>query len=318
MTPDTSENSSFSKQLPGLQLAIDSTSLGEFKLCPRRYYYAIICGLEPKDRSVHLTFGLLMHEGRENYDRLRAEGRKHEDALKHTLLWLMHETWNRELGRPWQSESKEKNRLTAIRSLVWYLDQFEHGDPFQTEILSDGRPAVELSFSLNLGFDSKSTGESFVMCGHIDRVASLNDVRYVLDLKTSSRPLDARFFSAFSPNNQFSLYSLASKIIFDLPVQGIIVDGLQVGVDFTRFARGLVPRDSATLDEWLADTTRWIESMETCAIESHWPINDKSCDMWGGCHFRGVCSKSPKSREHELKVGFKKRIWDPLQRRGDV
>jgi hypothetical protein len=39
---DPSEfNTSFSKLLPGMQVAIDSTSLGAFKTCPRYYYYNI-------------------------------------------------------------------------------------------------------------------------------------------------------------------------------------------------------------------------------------------------------------------------------------
>ena len=68
VNPAARGNSSFSTRLPGFQLAIDSTSLGEFKLCPRRYYYSILRGLGPRGGSVHLTFGIWMHTAREKYE----------------------------------------------------------------------------------------------------------------------------------------------------------------------------------------------------------------------------------------------------------
>jgi hypothetical protein len=42
--------------LPGtkIQFAIDSTSLGYLKTCPRLYEYIMIEGWSPKDDSVHL------------------------------------------------------------------------------------------------------------------------------------------------------------------------------------------------------------------------------------------------------------------------
>ena len=79
--PDTSGNTSFSRQMPGLQLAVDSTSLGEFKICPRRYYYAIVLGWQTRVESVHLTFGILLHGARERYDHRRSAGDSHDDAV---------------------------------------------------------------------------------------------------------------------------------------------------------------------------------------------------------------------------------------------
>ena len=60
LNPST-ENSAFSKSLPGLQIAWDSTSLGTLKECPRKYQYSIMLGKQPREISVHLTFGLYYH-----------------------------------------------------------------------------------------------------------------------------------------------------------------------------------------------------------------------------------------------------------------
>ena len=52
----------FSRKLPGMQLQVNSSSLGPFKQCPRKYYYTIVTGLETAERSIHLTFGTLVHK----------------------------------------------------------------------------------------------------------------------------------------------------------------------------------------------------------------------------------------------------------------
>lgn len=322
----TAGNSAFSRQLPGLQLAIDSTSLGEFKLCPRRYYYSIVLGYQTKIESVHLTFGILLHGARERYDHARAAGQAHQSALRTALGWVLDQTWNRELSRPWTSDHKTKNRETLLRSTVWYLDQFAEGDPLETIILSNGKPAVELSFRFDSGYVSAG-GESWLYCGHLDRIARLNSEPYIVDLKTTEHGIDAHWFAKFTPFNQFSMYAAAGQVAFAVPVRGVIVDGLQVGVGFTRVQRGLVAREPAGLDEWHRANRRWLEFMDSCAREAGvwepdptaaWPMNEQSCDKWGGCPFRPVCSRPPTARAQWLASDYRRRVWDPLQRRGDI
>lgn len=310
-----SENSSFSTITPGFQWAIDSTSLGEAKLCPKKYHYSIVQGLQPKAESPHLRFGLLLHEGRERYERLHQQQPllSHDELLDAILDWALRETWDQRLGRPWLSGHNVKNRQTLIQTLVWYLDAMAQGDNLETLILANGKPAVELSFRFDSGL--VIGGENIILCGHLDRLAELSGQRFVSDIKTSSSELSPRWLAQFTPGNQFSLYSIAARVAFDEPVKGLIVDGVQVGVGFARFARHIVPRDEATLEEWLEDAGYWIGQMHQWAREARWPRNDKACDLYGGCPFRSVCSKSPASRERELALNFIPRVWDPLKTR---
>src|SRR5271167_1415999 len=90
----TAENSSFSRRLPGLQIAVDSTSLGVFKTCPRKYQYSIIFGWRSREESPHLTFGILLHKAREQYDHLRSQSTPHEEALAAVVRWTLNETWD--------------------------------------------------------------------------------------------------------------------------------------------------------------------------------------------------------------------------------
>lgn len=310
-------NTAFSSKATSLQLAWDSTSLGQFKECPRKYYMNIVCGHVPRSTSVHLLFGQYFHAGLEKYDHARAAGAEHRDAQLEAVRHTMDISWDREKNRPWYSDDTNKNRFTLVRSVSWYLDQFAD-DPIQTIILANGKPAVELSFRMNTDYVSRLTGEPFLLCGHLDRLGKFNDEIYVIDRKTSKSTINAEFFEKFSPDNQFTLYVLAARNSFALPVRGLICDAAQVAVTFTRFRRGFITRTDAQLDEWYEELGWWLGLVEHCVEHNIWPQNDKSCGSYGGCPYRSICAKSPSVRDQWLKAEFHQRTWDPLQVRGDI
>jgi hypothetical protein len=292
-----------------LQFAWDSTSLGELKLCPRRYQYTIIEGWRKASENVHFRFGGEYHAALEHYDRLRAEGMAHKDALEETVSTALYRTWEYDEeglnGAPWQSDHNLKNRATLIRSIVWYLDTFGEADPAKTVILQNGAPAVELSFKFEFT-------DTHLLCGHLDRVVNLHGDHFVMDRKTTTTTISPHFFEGFSPDNQMSLYTLAAQVIYSTPVKGVIIDGVQVAVGFSRFERGFAYRTPAQLAEWQQDTLLHIRAAERYAEADYWPTNDKSCHNYGGCPFRGICSKDPGVRDKFLESNFVRNPWNPL------
>jgi PD-(D/E)XK nuclease superfamily len=315
MTP---VNSAFSPTIPFLQLAWDSTSLGFLKECPRKYFLTIVSSTVTKDQSVHLTFGILYHSALEAYDRARAEGKSHAQAKIFAVRTALTQSWNRELRRAWNSGDQYKNRLTLVRSIVWYLAQYEN-DPVATIILANGRPAVELSFRYSTTYISPD-GSPYILCGHLDRVGRLENLPFIIDRKTTKYQLEERWFSQFSPDNQMTLYSFSGKIVYQLPTQGVMIDGAQVLVNSTRFKRGFTHRTDSQLNEWYRELGYWLDQAAYFASSQFWPMNDKSCGNYGGCPFRGICDKSPEVREMFLNdpSKFTVRSWNPLQIRGDV
>ncbi len=332
MTQERMENTSFSKINPFLQLAVDSTSLKAFKNCPRYYYYSIVQGFQTRTESVHLTFGLLMHQSLEHYHHGKARGQSHADAMDFALSFALKATWNKDLKRPWDSGDSYKNRYTLLRSVVGYLDKYGENDALETVVLASGKPAVELSFSFQSGFVSRTTGEDFLFSGHLDRLATLNGAAYIADVKTSKSELNARFWAGHNPSTQFGMYLLAGQIVYKLPVQGLIVDGAQVLVGESRFDRHLITKDQFQMDEYYRGTGQWLERMEAAADEAldisksimpstvtdAYPMNEESCTKYLGCDFQSICARSPHQRGQWLETGFKRRVWDPLQRRGDI
>ncbi len=297
-------NKAFSPDLPTLQLAWDSTSYGALKTCPFNYYLSIVLGWQPKKRSIHLTFGLAFHDAMEHYHRLIASGETHAKSLRlvvraayfRQLLQDSHDLAIPE-GMP------AKTPKTLIRTIVWYLDQFEN-DPATTYILTNGKPAVELSFSFPLD-------DKFSYCGHFDRIAEYNNSLFVTDYKTSKSQLNARYFAQFSPDIQMTGYTLASQIVFEVPAKGIIVDAVQLGVTFSDFSRQIIQRTPSQLEDFLDDLRIDLEIAEIYAKNNSWPMNPKACSHYSGCVFHKVCSHPASVRENFLRADFTKRIWDP-------
>lgn len=317
-----------SPYLPGtnIQYAWDSTSLGLLKTCPRLYQYTMIDGYQPKEESVHLRFGIELHSALQDYDLSRAAGVKHEDAIHDTIRALLERTYG------WAPDEdtkagKYKNRRSIVRTVVDYLDHYKD-DPATTVLLQDGRPAVELSFRFELDFGPKSIDKDahimvedrpFLLTGHLDRVVEFSGDQYVMDRKSTMTTPSPYYFSQYQPNNQMTLYTLASQVIMASPVKGVIIDAVQILVDSTSFARGFTLRTPDQLDEWTHDLRYWLSLAEGYAIQGYWPMNDTACDKFGGCRFRDICSKSPQVREQFLRKFNKLEAgerWNPLKVRG--
>jgi hypothetical protein len=332
--------------LPGtnVQVAWDSTSLGYFKVCPRLYQYTMLDGYAPRGESIHLRFGLEYHAALEQYDRLIASGTPTEDAVRTVVADLYQRTaeWNPD---PTTKAGRYKNRETLTSLVVDYLDHFAD-DPAETYIKSDGTPAVELSFRFELewgpesgqthgsseldedaakliamGVDPGPTmGQPYLLCGHLDRVVSFNDQLLVMDRKTTTMTLGGYYFAQYEPHNQMSLYTLAGKVIMNAPIRGVIIDAAQILLEKPNaFARGFTYRTPDQLEEWLEDLRVTLSFAEACAQTNHFPMNDTSCDKFGGCRFRGICSKSPSVRERFLAADFDKleegAKWNPMRSR---
>lgn len=333
--------SPYSPTLPTFQTTWDSTSLGWYKKCPRYYQFCMLGGWISRSKSIHLLFGGWYASGVERYAHARADGMSHIESMHKMVKWVLNATGSRACGQckgsgvllhgdvvndcptcdgsgdgvefiPWESGDTTKNRYTLVRSLVWNVED-RLGTPFQTMILADGRPAVELSFSFPL---FELNGEVIYYAGHMDEVVEFEGRSWVKDDKTTKNQLDANYRQQFSPDNQMSGYTVAGKVVLKMPIEGVLVRATQVGVNFNRFTTFPVPRPQAVLDEWTIDAQIVIGRAREDAERGYWPMNDKACF---GCEFRRVCTVSKSHRDAWLRDDFIQRPrWNPLEVRGDV
>jgi PD-(D/E)XK nuclease superfamily len=328
--------------LPGtkIQFAWDSTCLGLIKSCPRKYQYEILEGWQSKSESVHLRFGSEYHAALQHYDILRAEGVDHDDAIHQTIKDLHSRTHDWVVDTSTKS-GKYKNRDTLLGLVVDYLDHYRD-DPCETYILDNGKPAVELSFRFELdwGPEVKSTAsdpytrsmedlvcaslsphQPYLLSGHLDRVVRFNDQLFVMDHKTTTTTPGDYYFDQYEPDCQMSLYTLAGRVVLNSPIRGVIIRAAQILLEKPhRFVSGFTYRTPDQLDEWLLDLRFYLNQAEAYAESDYWPQNDKACNMYGGCKFRGICSKNPEQRKAFLQADFNKlepdARWNPIKSRG--
>jgi hypothetical protein len=147
----------------------------------------------------------------------------------------------------------------------------------------------------------------------MDRLVDFGGTHFVMDRKTTGGTLGSYYFDQYNPDNQMSLYTLAGQIVYDMPVAGVMIDAAQIAVGFTAFSRGITMRSKGQLDEWLEDFESWMLTARAFADRGHWPMNEKSCNNYGGCVFKGICNKDPKVRETFLATDFEKKYWNPLE-----
>lgn len=318
--------SSFDAQ--GLQYAWNSSSIKLVEECLRKYYYVMIEGWTSPNRNFHLRFGGHFATALEHYYKHRANGMESEDALCEVVHEALCATWDRRMpedyenhpdgsqtphpiigqGSPWESGDTAKNRENLIRTIVWYVAEFE-ADPITVHHLSDGKPAVELSVVLPVDND-------IVFAAHLDRVVDYSGEPYVMDQKTTGSALSSYYFNQYSPDTQMSMYTFLGKAAFSIPVKGVIIDAAQIMVGFTRFARGFTFRTDDQLEEWYDNSMYHIEAARTATREKHFPMNTTSCGNYGGCPFRDVCSRPKGVRENFLRASFEKgKVLQPLEQR---
>jgi hypothetical protein len=291
----------------GRQWAWNSSTLSPAKTCSRKYYYQVILGWIPRGENVHLLFGSIYASSLELYHRLRANGDDHNSATRDVVLEALTKSWGKldaAALRDLPGSARNKTREHLIRSIVWYLDEYEN-DPCETVILADGSPAVELTFKFQL------TDEIW-LCGHIDRLVRYAGDYYVQDQKTTGSSVGSWYFKRYNPDNQMSLYTLAADVVWKAPVKGVMIDAAQIAVGFTKFERGFTFRTPEQSTEWLHDAEYHIK-LTWEAAERGWPMNDTACMNYGGCPYIDVCSKSPQVRTDFLEGGgFEKRDYNPL------
>lgn len=296
----------------GVQFAWDATSIKAYETCPRKYQYEILEGWRPRSRNVHFLFGGHYATALEHFYKFRAQGSSVDEATRLVVRETLENTW--EDGAPWISNDANKTRFTLIRTIVWYLDLFAEEEMISTYHLQNGKPAVELSFTIEVADD-------LIFCGHLDRVVEYGGEQYVMDQKTSKNAIGTYFFEGFNPDTQMSLYTWAGQAILHTPIKGVIIDAAQVGVNFSRFSRGFTFRTKSQLDEWYESARiiiqRAQEDTRRYYLGQDMPMNTASCGNYGGCPFRSICSRDKGVRPQFLKGEFVKRdvLWDPLTRR---
>jgi hypothetical protein len=301
--------STWCTEVKHLQIAWDSTSLKDFQTCPYLYKLHIIDGWVPRRRPPALHFGIAYHRGIEVYERAKADGLDFNGAVIKAIRAAA-EAWG-----DFASDDKRRTLYTLIRGLIWYADKWIE-DPAETIILPSGKPAVELSFQVPLPWQAPD-GTQYLMCGHIDRLVKLGDDIRVSDAKTTVQTLSSSYFRRYDLDTQMDVYDFFGRVIFPEGIAGILIDGMQTAVTFSRYERWFSDRKPGQREEWFTQLEYWLSLAELFAQRDAWPQNKTSCSKYGGCRYCEVCEKEPAVRHVVLESDFMIETWNPLEPRGE-
>lgn len=316
--PTSHPNRSF---LPGtqLQFAWDSVSLGLFKQCPHKYYLTLIEGWHLHPQPVALQYGIFFHKVMETRLRLLARGFSNEETtLRCARLAML-------LGEHLQPGRSERTKETLTRATVWYCDQFAD-DTMRVTTRPNGEPTVEYSFQIPLADDAgpfELAGQQVFLCGHLDAYVEFLGDYWVLDYKTSKGTLGETFFAEFANSYQQKGYTAVAHALsacpnsaIPAPPKGVIITGIELGVNYNRFARQQITWTTLQLNEYLSDMKVLIESAAMFAEREQWPHNETQCvGRYGTCPFFQVCTATPPKRQRLLEANFRRKTWDPLESR---
>lgn len=296
----------------GKQWAWDATSLAALQKC--KYFFKLkhIDGwVRKKDAgNVHLWFGKHYATAIERFHleeaALLKEGMTREEArdraLKVAVCGALKDTWGTDTF-----DHKKKTRRTLIRSIVWYEAHWRE-EKFDTYILPDGKPALELTFRLDLK-------DPLVLCGHLDRVVQdhLGNL-FIQDQKTTTDTISSYTSDRYKPNIQFAAYSYAGRVAFKMPINGVMVDLCSVQENYSDYKRFFVSFIEEEIDEWMVEQVALIEELWRAMDNDHFSRNLTSCHSFGtGCLFREVCSRPPSLRRNYLNRDFEQgERWDPV------
>jgi hypothetical protein len=207
-----------------------------------------------------------------------------------------------------------KDRYALVRLVAAYCDaQPENPEDGPFAISIGGTPAVELSFQYPIVLRTPDN-EPYILCGHLDSVVQFGGERFIDDNKTTTKPLDQKYWAGYSPNTQVDFYDFTGSVLWpDLDIRGVIIEGAQVlKSGEVRMGIGIMRRSEAQRLEFLNDIEYWLQQAEIFATQDYWPMNRRNCWL---CEFKDICAKEPDKRKMFLESNFVKRPWNPLEER---
>lgn len=259
----------------------DSSSLKTYISCPRLYYWRYVRHLLPKGyKSAPLDFGTAIHEG------LRIWYTTHDidEAIE-----VFHDLWDERF------EDKKRTHERGDNLLRGYAERY------RVETF-DWISEPEMVFKLDL------FGNTFV--GRFDGVISFQGTPLIIDHKTATR-MGNSYFYQFRPDMQMSAYVWAGKQLFDVDIEGALINVLYFTTRQMDYYRSITQRQPWEIQEFLDVASRNIEEIKSRDPNNHmdWEPRWEYCQHWGTCKYRDLCTeKNPEPLVDSL---YRIDEWDP-------
>lgn len=310
-----------SAAVPNLRLVFDSTCLSALMCDPLTYHWRYNMGWRIPGTALALLWGTLWHEGVGRLHAAWEAGTPRDEAVRSTVAYVLaaakREGLDAIAAEAPDKERKTKNAFTLARALVWY--DCEWRGQYRTYRLDDGTLAIEHRFCVPL-LDrdgnqlTASTGEGYWLSGSMDQVV-VDEVgrMWLLERKTTGNTMGLAFWSKYNPSPQVNTYAAVGARLFGDKVAGVMLEGLQTAVGFSRFDWHEVTRTPGCHAAWMDTVVWWVRLAERLAVEDKWIQAVNLAYPYHATTFKRIFQAPAHLWEQLLAMHCERgEIWNPL------
>jgi len=282
---------------------LDSSKLGLYMLCPRKFFYRYMLGWSNEGNSIHLVFGDAWHQALAAF----YEGKSVDECYTKYFLPRFREEFPPDMDLQVGAKSPDR----AKEGLEAYAQRYRH-DEFKVV-------AVEVAGSVPVSPDTN-------MQFRLDLVVQDAQNRYmIVEHKTSGTYRKDLWENQWVLSNQVNLYLHALKAYYhDSEVYGAIVNGTFFYKTKIEFLRTPVRPPNKHVRAWLWDLNYWITALKeeraflnaaTSAddVLTCFPRNPGACTQFSTCEFHDMCVawQNPLAELHRKPDEIQVKWWDP-------
>ncbi len=301
----------FSPKYPTLRLVWDATSLNALMKDPLAYYWRYVEGWRNPAPSIDLLWGKAWDKCMAYYHSKRTRMVHDDSAIELTVWFAINYAQKIGLDEVAAEAPKDKGRkkclATLIRALVWYDAEFGSYELYRP-VMTEPRQAKQW-----LGINAPC-GNPYVMVGNYDEVVqeTHSESRLVVERKSTTQTPGPWYWLDYDPSVQVNTYDwLAAQ---SEKISGVLLEAVQCGIGFARFAHHPVYRTGQQRAHWLQTMQFWVKFAEQIAMAGDWDVAmNLATQRWDSIP-RNIERRSPAVWQGLLRTELQKaEPWNPLE-----
>jgi CRISPR/Cas system-associated exonuclease Cas4 (RecB family) len=251
------------------------TAIESYLTCPRKFYYSLVKGIQPKADRVALSFGTAMHAaGAAWYGKLGDEV-----ALK-AFCDLFPEV-------PSDVEDKYRTQANGVATLKAYFKLYK-------DDTIDSIDYLEQEFRIPMP-------NGTVLVIKPDRIRKTSTGIIPTDMKTTAMPLTSMFFNQYENSFQLTGYLYGANHEFKETCDSVVIDALKVPLSTTgkteNFVRRSFFRTEKQIKDWEDTYIKTTDKMLCAKCEADFTCNQQGCAKPFVCDYLDLCKYG---KEHPL------------------
>lgn len=296
-----------------------NNSIDTYHRCPRKFQYAALERRVASDMNWAAQFGVSVHEGLAAWYRTQTDDQ--EQLMKKIVVALrdLKPTDEVSIINPDMSAHQLRTELALIiaQASLPVPDESNEGDHRNPRLMEQIIRNYAHIYKYE-PFQVRHVEKNFIITispdilyqGILDLIVyfAMNGKVVTMDHKTTSALYN--FGAKFTPGHQMTGYIIGCKTFMDdvadeACINGIMTARRKEGIkpeDFQRFPN--VHRDDEELGEFLNNTIATVDRMHHDLERGYFPMHTASCNDFGGCPYKQVCTARPSLRDTVLNTMY--------------